>query len=403
MDAEALHVQEVSRPARRIVLVSQAIVRGDGQGRVNYEVAVEALRRGHAVDLVACRVEPDLEAHPGVRWARIAAGGVPTQLVRNLVFSRRSAAWLAQHRAGGVVLANGCVTRARSDVNAAHFVHGAWLRSPHQVGRRRRDAYGLYQWVYTYLNARWERGAFAEARWVVAVSEQVRGELVGIGVAPERIRVIPNGVDVWEFSPGPQERGGVGLPEGVPLGLFVGDIRTPRKNLDTVLLALSETPALHLAVVGDLAGSPYPRMAAELGLAERVTFLGRRPDVPRLMRAADLVVFPSRYDPFGLVITEAMSSGRPIVTASTAGAACLVEEGCGVVLDDPEDVPGLARALTRLVCDPALRERMGERGRGVAEGNTWGRMASAYVDLLEGVADGVEPHQSPRAFLEQVQ
>lgn len=373
----------------RIVLVTHHIVRGDGQGRVNYEIAAEALRRGHDVDLLAVRVEPDLEVHPKVRWTPISTAGWPTQFGRNLAFSARSAAWLSRHRPSiDVVLANGCVTSARSDVNAAHFVHGAWLRSPYHVARKRRDAYGLYQWLYTYLNARWERGAFARARTVVAVSEQVRGELVGIGVEAARVRVIPNGVDVEEFAPGLSERRAVGLPEQVPVALFVGDLRTPRKNLDTVLRALARTPSLHLAVVGDTVGSPYPRLAASLGLAERVSFLGRRRDVPRLMRAADFVVFPSRYDPFGLVVTEAMASGRPIVTSTTAGASCLVDEESGIVLDDPDDEAQLTHALSTLASDPARRASMGARGRAIAERHTWGRMASAYVDLLEELGAG---------------
>ena len=90
--------------------------------------------------------------------------------------------------------------------------------------------------------------------------------MVNIGVSRSQIRVILNGVDTEEFSPGEASRQKLGLPENVPLAMFAGDIRTPRKNLDTVLRALVKVPDLHLAVVGNPEGSPFPKLAASLGL-----------------------------------------------------------------------------------------------------------------------------------------
>src|SRR5690606_24077900 len=128
---------------------------------------------------------------PCARWVCISVAGAPTQLGRDVAFAVRSAVWLAQHRAEiDAVLANGCVTLAPSDINAVHFVHGAWLCSPHYPYRAGGGVYALYQQLYTRLNARWERGAFRRARAVVAVSEQVRAELLSIGVPAQRIRVI---------------------------------------------------------------------------------------------------------------------------------------------------------------------------------------------------------------------
>ena len=91
---------------------------------------------------------------------------------------------------------------------------------------------GTYQGFYTALNANWERKAFDRAKVVVAVSEKVAQELVAIGIPRDRIRVILNGIDLQEFAPGIVDRQKRGLPEEVPLALFAGDIRTPRKNLD---------------------------------------------------------------------------------------------------------------------------------------------------------------------------
>jgi len=282
-----------------------------------------------------------------------------------------------------------------ADVNAAHFVHHAWQTAaaheePPRSGLRR-----VYQALYTALNVRWERRAFGAARQVVAVSEEVRAELRAAGVAPERIRVIPNGVDPVEFAPGPADRNALGLPAGVPLALFVGDLQTDRKNLDTTLRALRRTPTLHLAVVGRVGESPYPALAAELDLSERVHFLDFRDDVPALMRAADFVVCPSRYEPFSLVVLEALASGRPVVTSRTVGAAALLTPDCGLVVDDPDDVDALAAALRHLAQNPTLRADMGRAGRALALQYTWTAMADQYANLLEQLA----PPSSPTPML----
>jgi len=287
---------------------------------------------------------------------------------------------------------NGFTTWAASDVNSAHFVHGSWLRSPLHTARLRRDFYGGYQWLYTALGARWERRAYRQAGVVVAVSEKVRKELLEFGVPDRQIRIIQNGVDLQNFSPGLADRNELGFPEGVPLALFVGDISTPRKNLDTVLNALPKVPGLHLAVAGSTASSPYPQLAAQLGLSARVHFLGHRQDVPQLMRAADVFVFPSRYEAFPLVVLEAMASGLPVITATTSGTAELVGAECGIVMDDPNDADVLAVALKRIVQDPESRKRMGRAARVVAEQHSWEQMSDRYLRLYEEIAQ----HESAR-------
>ncbi|WP_237181465.1 glycosyltransferase family 4 protein [Paraburkholderia tropica] len=92
--------------------------------------------------------------------------------------------------------------------------------------------------------------------------------------------------------------------------LFVGDLRTPRKNLGTVLEALKQLPEhVHLAVAGYLLGSPYPEMARQLGIESRVHFLGLVREMPMLMRSVDAYVFPSRYEAMSLSLLEAMAAG----------------------------------------------------------------------------------------------
>jgi len=370
----------------RLCIVTHNVIKGDGQGRVNYEVALEAIRRGHHVTLLASQVASELEQHPQVNWVAIPVKGWPTELLRNFIFAVFSTNWLHQHRHEiDVVKINGAITHAPGDVNAAHFVHSSWLKfsSGKAKPKSRRVFYNFYQWLYTALNARWEKRAFHQARVVVAVSKKVAQDLQTIGVLPKNIRVIVNGVDLQEFAPGNMNRLQWNLPAEVPLALFAGDIRISRKNLDTVLKALVQVPDLHLAIAGITEGSPYLQLAASLGLQERVHFLGLRRDIPDLMKAVDFLVFPSRYEPFGLVVIEAMASGLPVITASSTGAADLVKPESGIVVADSDDVESLAQAMLTLSSDRHLRQTMGEAARAIATQHSWTSMAQCYVDLFE--------------------
>ena len=379
----------------KLCIVTHSVVKGDGQGRVNYEVTQEALRRGHQVTLIASRIAPELQENDQVNWVDIPVKGFPTELLRNLLFAWRSSNWLKKNRSQvDLVKANGAITWAKGEVNAVHFVHSSWLKfaikknkptSGKNLVHPRQIFYNFYQWFYTALNSRWEKKVFQKTQAVVAVSHKVGKDLLEIGVPPESIRVIGNGVDLEEFAPGDCDRQIWNLPQEVPLALFAGDIRIQRKNLDTVLHALVKVPDLHLAVAGITEGSPYLELAASLDLAKRVHFLGHRRDVPQLMKAVDFLVFPSRYEPFGLVVIEAMATGIPVITASSTGAADLVKPEAGIVISDSDDVEAASEALQLLTSNPELRNKMGQAARAIAEQHSWKSMAKHYVDLFEEI------------------
>ncbi len=361
-------------------------MKGDGQGRVNYEVVSEAINRGHQVTLLASAIAPELQEHKQVNWVNIAVKRFPTEFIRNMMFSWQTSKWLRSHGYKyDFIKVNGAITDFAADANAVHFVHSSWLKSPAHVARIRRDIYGFYQWLYTATNALWEKKSFQKTKIVIAVSEKVAKELVDIGVARDSIRVIVNGVDLQEFTPGETSRSPLELPENVTLAVFAGDIRTPRKNLDTILHALVKVPNLHLAVVGGTEGSPYPQLAISLGLQERVHFLGYRRDIAKIMQASNLFVFPSRYEACTLVLLEAMASGLPVITAQATGGAELVTSEAGIVLSDTDDIQALATALSKLTNQPELRVKMGQAARSIAEKHSWQTMAANYIDLFEKV------------------
>jgi glycosyltransferase involved in cell wall biosynthesis len=372
----------------KIAIVTHAVRHNDGQGRVNYEVAVAALGQGCEVTLVASQVSPALLADPRVRWVPIRiARAWPTNLLRHQLFAIKSAAWLRKHhREYDVLHVNGFISWIRADVNTAHFVHGGWMRSPYYPYALTRGLRSAYQYVYTRVNACLERWAYRRSLVVAAVSEKVAAELRETGVTAEKIEVVHNGVDTRAFGEACGTRSAFGLADDAFLLLFAGDLRTPRKNLGTVLRALPRLPPhVHVVVAGRVKGSPYPDEAHALGVAGRVHFLDFVENVPALMRCVDAYVFPSRYEAMSLSLLEAMAAGLPVVTARTAGGAEIIDPECGIVLEDPDDVDALAGAVGRLAGDERLRCAMGAAASRVAQGFGWERMGARYMEIYRRV------------------
>ncbi len=373
----------------RIAILTHKVDFLDGQGRVNFEIAQAALKAGHSVTIFAEYCSSEIAQHPRGAFVRSRERSIPTQLLRNLHFAESSARWLRQNRHDfDIVQANGFVTWERADVVAVHFVHTAWLKNALFPFRWNSfSPYAYYQRVLAIINSRYERRAFAMASKLVAVSSFTAGEVIDTGVPPEKIVVVNNGVDTSEFCPGDSMRAEFSLPLAVPLALFVGDIKTTRKNLGSVLTSMQSVPELHLAVAGAVEGSSYPALASELGVADRVHFLGKTSRMVQLMRSADFFVFPSRYEAQPLVLLEAMASGLPVVVSNNFGAGSYVD-GAGIVYGDSDDVVALTATLQELLASPEKLREMSVAARERALGMQWTRTAEGYLQVYEDLVSG---------------
>ncbi|MFT4113466.1 glycosyltransferase family 4 protein [Silvibacterium sp.] len=377
-------IQAADLSTLRLAMVAHRFQKNDGQGRVNYEVALAALQRGVRLTLVTAHCSDEIACHPNVTVVKVGREGWPTQLAKNLGFAYDSAAWIRSHRHEfDLIQANGFITWEPCDIVAAHFVHTAWMGSRFYPYRGFKP-YQLYQRTFSLLNARWEKLAYRSAGKVIAVSDIIAEEVAALGVSRDRIEVILNGVDTEEFRPGPADRAAFGLPEGVPMLVFVGDIRTPRKNLGTLLRALPHLPGVHLAVAGAIDGSPAPEQARSLGIADRVHFLGKTPKVAALMRSVDLFCFPSLYEPFGLVAVEAMAAGLPVVVSRNVGAARSFSDSLAVV-DDPENAEALAALVHDLLASPEKRAELAGSALKHVQDVSWSATAETYLRVYQSL------------------
>jgi glycosyltransferase involved in cell wall biosynthesis len=243
------------------------------------------------------------------------------------------------------------------------------------------------------VRIRMERALARDVDRIIATCTDEVGELVRLGAARNRITVVPSGVDVDQFSPdGPAaERGD--RPRVLCIGRLV-----PRKGFDTVIRALVGVPEAELIIAGgpaadELAGDPeaarLTRLAERFGVADRVRLVGAvaRPDVPALLRSADLVVCTPWYEPFGIVPLEAMACGVPVVASAVGGFLDTVVDGATGTLVPPRRPDRLAAAMRRLLAEPFWREAYGTAGVDRARSRySWDRIAAAtlavYEDLL---------------------
>lgn len=206
---------------------------------------------------------------------------------------------------------------------------------------------------------------------VLPVSEATRDALVRRGADPARLIVHHLGL-IGERIPSPDLRRGFRREFGIPgqeIALACIGFDNPVKGLDVLVqafsLVLREHPGAQLLIIGvDPARSNLPRLAAGLGIGDRIHWAGARDEGWRLLNAADIYVQPSRSEALSLAVIEAMALGLPVV-ASRTGALDgeTVVEGESGLLAPVGDAPALAAALAQLVSQPGLRQRLGAGGR----------------------------------------
>lgn len=232
------------------------------------------------------------------------------------------------------------------------------------------------------------RRAFPRAHAIVAVSEGVKQDLVRhFSIAPDRITVVPNPVDVERIRRAGEEAITTEeFPHGGKSIIAVGRL-VHLKGFDLLIRAFARLqPSLHASLViigeGDQR-SALERLIAELGLNGRVALAGRQANPWKYMARADVVALASRSEAFPNVIGEALALGRPIIaTSCSPGVADYLDHGRYGLLVPPEDVNALAAGLERLLRDDEARQALAARAPSRAESFGLSRVVERYEQVL---------------------
>jgi len=221
---------------------------------------------------------------------------------------------------------------------------------------------------------------------LIAIIPGIRQHMIDGGWPAERTHHIPNFCVVDEGAQ-PVPRADHDTPEGAPLLLALGRLHQV-KALDVLLAALVEVPGAWLWIAGEGPDrSALEALAAQLGVADRVRFLGWRNDRTALMRAADMVVFPSRYEPNGTVTVEAWAHDKPLVACDADGPAETVRDGEDALLVPKDDAPALAAAIRRVLDSSDLAAHLvGHGAERVAADFSQAAVVARYRELLDRIA-----------------
>ena len=245
---------------------------------------------------------------------------------------------------------------------------------------------------------RWTLRVMHRADRLVAISESVRSSALAAGFPAEKVSVALNALapqtDVELLSPHDRAsvRAELGVPEDTQLVAIVARLN-PWKGHRQLLAAVSglapHLPDVRLLVVGEGdQRAAFESFAADLGIADRVHFLGFRQDALRLIHASDVFAMPSSGEPFGLVYLEAMRCGVPVVALDDGGTPEVVDDGVTGLLSPPGDAAMFTSNLRRLLEDSDLRARLGAAGRDVVERRFRPeRMAADFAAIIRSVTE----------------
>jgi glycosyltransferase involved in cell wall biosynthesis len=386
----------------------------DTQATYVHDINRHLVRRGHAVTVVTPG-DPSLprsDMFDGVKIVRF-----PLELPPDLTYGRVAqsrVSWLgkfarvvvmahymeAQHRAilaevrengGDVIHAHWAIPTGPAAVMAARKLH-----LPSVITMHGGDVYVNPEQGYDFPTRWYVRPAL---RWTLrhagaltAITEDCRQHALRAGAPAEHIRLVFNGTDLRRFSPA--ENGNRGDPRFGPHMVFACRQLFPRKGIRFLLEAgaelKSQFPDLKIVLAGDGFERPeLARLAAELGIASDVTFLGWVPNVelPQYYRAAAVSVIPSLEEGFGIPAAEAMGCEVAVVASDAGGLPEVVENGVTGIVVPRGDAKALAQAIGSLLADPQRRRVMGQAGRERAlRLFDWDRSAQQFEEIYREIA-----------------
>lgn len=358
-----------------------------GIERVSYELA-DRLAEHVDLTLVSANVQP--APRPPLRWHHVETSTRPGFLIP-LTYSAAASQSIRGESFDILHNQGGCALREQ-DVITAHSCHRAWWDMKLHTGEVARALANPFHHAVLRVETRnYRPGRYRRA---IAVSAGVGRDLTRFyDVDPDRIRVIPNAVDVRRLQPTDAAelratvRSRHGFTDDDVVLLFVGK-EFRRKGLAALIDALPRLPAsTRLLVVGGDDPRAFQVQARAAGVADRVVFAGHSAAVEQDFQAGDVFVFPTMYEAFGLVLLEAAAAGMPVLSTALGVAEEFVQDGRnGAIIE--RDGASIAAALSPLVDDRDLRRRLGDQARADAEAYTsWEVVTRRTLEVYEEIVE----------------
>jgi glycosyltransferase involved in cell wall biosynthesis len=235
-----------------------------------------------------------------------------------------------------------------------------WMGRAGQFAPRAHRAQSIAWYGGYYKLAR-----FANCEWHIGLTKDQLRHIREQGVPENRSGIIHTYANFEGAAP--VDRASLDTPAEAPVALALARLHW-KKGLDTLLDATAKVPGLYVWIAGEgPIEADLKVQCTKLGLDNRVRFLGWRNDRGALLAASTFVAFPSRYEPFGTVTVDAWAASRPLVAADAVGPAAYVEDGVSGLLVPKDNVEALATAMSRIINEPGLAERLVAGGRAAYE------------------------------------
>lgn len=234
--------------------------------------------------------------------------------------------------------------------------------------------------VVSRLGGYYKLKNYRSTDYFTTITPMIRDYLIGKNVGTDHVRHINNFAETAPPT-AKMSRATHDTPAKAPLLVTLSRLHES-KGLDTLLNALKDLPEAHLWLAGEGPDrAKLEALVADLGLKDRVRFLGWCDDRAALLEAADICVFPSRYEPFGTVFVQAWAAETPVVVSDADGPRQFVRDGEDALMVPRDDAASLARALSRVIDDNDLRARLVKNGRKRYEAEfTKAQTMRAYLD-----------------------
>ena len=365
-------------PRLKIAFVVHDYHRSGGHSRYVAELATR-FSEDHEIHVFANAFESD--GSPGVHFHKVPAWRL------NALTTILSFAIPAMSRVGrdfDIVHVQG-YCGPRGNVVTTHMCNDAWFRALFTQGEPPTWRDRIFHLITTALERKLYRKT--PAKQVIAISRLVARNVAELYQCEVPKHIIYHGVDLATFSPATrkqlrsEERLRLGIPEDETVFLFVGNLR---KGAKQCLRALARIDSGVLLLVSPTPAGPYEALAEELGCRSRALFPGPTNRVERAYAAADVLVFPTPYDAFGLTITEAMACGLPVVTSREAGASELILHGKnGLLLENAANDAELADCMQQLRGNRSLMVDLGVTARKTVEGFSWDSVAELTMQVYQ--------------------